>query len=85
MHPFNRGYDPNNPFGYQENPNPSPSQNRQPTNRGHPQVLVYSPYPELAGIASYIGNCVFMNFPYDKSSIPVVNLSQPDFVPETQS
>ncbi|MFS7900909.1 hypothetical protein Hanom_Chr00s150663g01821881 [Helianthus anomalus] len=84
MHPFNRGYESHNPFGYQEIPNPSPPQNRQPTNRGHPQGLVYSLCLELAEIASYIGNCVFTNFPYDESSIPIVNLSQPNSVPETQ-
>ncbi|MFS7964359.1 hypothetical protein Hanom_Chr08g00749341 [Helianthus anomalus] len=85
MHPFNRGYDPNNPFGYQENPNPSPPQNRPPPNptqipltRGHPQQpphgLVYSLCPDLARITSYLENRVYTNFPYDDSSIPV-NLS----------
>ncbi|MFS7924175.1 hypothetical protein Hanom_Chr03g00269551 [Helianthus anomalus] len=83
MYPFNRNNDPTNPFRYQESPNPSPPQNRQPTNRGHPQGLVYSPCPDLAGFASYIGYRVFTNFPYDDSSIPV-NISQPDSVPETQ-
>ncbi|MFS7939296.1 hypothetical protein Hanom_Chr05g00450061 [Helianthus anomalus] len=100
MHPYNRGFDPNNPFGYQENPNPSlppnrPSHHQQiPITRGHPQQpqqgLVYSPYPDLLGIASYIGNRVYTNFPYDDSSIPMsqqqipVTLSQPESVPETQ-
>ncbi|MFS7912204.1 hypothetical protein Hanom_Chr02g00127161 [Helianthus anomalus] len=83
MHPYNRGYNPTNPFGYQETPNPSPPQNHQPTNRPS-GPLIYSPVPDLAGIASSIGNCVYTNFPYDESSIPVVNLSQPDSVPETQ-
>ncbi|MFS8006209.1 hypothetical protein Hanom_Chr14g01246541 [Helianthus anomalus] len=75
---------------HQENLNPSPPQNRQPTNptqipliRGHPHGLVYSPCPDLAGFASYLGNHVFTNIPYNDSSIPV-NLSQPDSVPETQ-
>ncbi|MFS7962273.1 hypothetical protein Hanom_Chr08g00724711 [Helianthus anomalus] len=90
MHSFNRNYNPTNPFGYQENPNPSPPQNRQPTNptqipltRGHPHGLVYSPFSGVAGFASYLGNWVFTNFPYDDSSIPD-NLSQPDSIPETQ-
>ncbi|MFS7953082.1 hypothetical protein Hanom_Chr07g00614431 [Helianthus anomalus] len=45
--------------------------------------LVYSLCPDLAGFASYLGNCAFTNFPYDDSSIPV-NRSQPDSIPETQ-
>ncbi|KAJ0434067.1 hypothetical protein HanIR_Chr17g0877251 [Helianthus annuus] len=90
MHPFNRSYDPNNPFGYQENPNPStpPNPTQIPITHSHPQQpphsLVYSPCPDLAGIASYLGNRVYTNFPYDDSSIPV-NLSQPDYMPETQT
>ncbi|MFS8002264.1 hypothetical protein Hanom_Chr13g01200061 [Helianthus anomalus] len=83
MHPFNRGYDPTNPFGYQEPPNPSPPQNCQPANRPS-DPFIYSPLPDLAAAASYIGNRVYTNFPYDESSIPVINLSQPDLVPETQ-
>ncbi|MFS8029183.1 hypothetical protein Hanom_Chr16g01519381 [Helianthus anomalus] len=94
MYPFNRNDDLNNPFGYQENPNPSLPPNRPPPNptqipitRGHPQQqphgLLYSPCPDLAGIASYIGNRVYTNFPYDDSSIPV-SLSQPESVSETQ-
>ncbi|MFS8034083.1 hypothetical protein Hanom_Chr17g01577041 [Helianthus anomalus] len=81
MHPYSRGYEPSNPFGYQKTSNPSPPQNHQPTNRG---PLIYSSVPDLAGIASFIGNCVYMNFPYDELSILVVNISQPDFVPEIQ-
>ncbi|MFS7939917.1 hypothetical protein Hanom_Chr05g00457531 [Helianthus anomalus] len=90
MHPFNRNLDPTNSFGYRESPNPSPPQNRQPPNptqipltRGHPHGLLYSRCPDLAGFASYRGNRVFTDFPYDDSSIPT-NLSQPDSVPETQ-
>ncbi|MFS8008258.1 hypothetical protein Hanom_Chr14g01270551 [Helianthus anomalus] len=68
MHPFNRSYDPNNPFGYQENmnPNPLPKPTQIPLTRG----LLYSPCPDLAGTTSYLENRVYTNFPYDDSSIP---------------
>ncbi|MFS8008739.1 hypothetical protein Hanom_Chr14g01276331 [Helianthus anomalus] len=97
MHPYNRGY---NPFGYQENPNTSPPPNcpphhqQIPITHGHPQQpqhgKIFSPCLDLAGIALYIGNRVYTNFPYDDSSIPMsqqqipVTLSQPESVPETQ-
>ncbi|MFS7994764.1 hypothetical protein Hanom_Chr12g01109891 [Helianthus anomalus] len=84
MHPFNDGYDPTNLFGYQEPSNPSPPQNRQPTNRPSAS-FIYSPLPDLAAAGSYIGNRVYTNFPYGESSIPVISLSQPDSVPETQT
>ncbi|MFS7911698.1 hypothetical protein Hanom_Chr02g00121121 [Helianthus anomalus] len=83
MHSFNCGYDSTNPFGYQETPNSSPPQNRQPTNRPS-SPFIYSSLPDLVAAVSYIGNRVCTNFPYGESSIPVINLSQPDSVPETQ-
>ncbi|MFS8005505.1 hypothetical protein Hanom_Chr13g01238121 [Helianthus anomalus] len=66
---------------------PPPNPTQIPIARGHPQQsprgLVYSSLcPVLAAIASYIGNRVYTNFPYDDSSIPV-SLSQPESVPET--
>ncbi|MFS7924313.1 hypothetical protein Hanom_Chr03g00271131 [Helianthus anomalus] len=100
MHPYNRDYDANNPFGYQENPNPSPPPNRPPHHQqipithGHPQQpqdgIVYSPCPNLARITSHIGDRLYTNFPYDDSPIPMsqqqipITLFQPESVPKTQ-
>ncbi|MFS7913127.1 hypothetical protein Hanom_Chr02g00138181 [Helianthus anomalus] len=94
MHPHNRGYDPDNPFAFQEN-NHSPPPNRP---MPHP-FLIHSPMPDMTSYASYFGNRLFTNFPHTDDSIPSpmnlsqtpinlsptsINLSQTETVPETQ-
>ncbi|KAJ0661681.1 hypothetical protein HanOQP8_Chr14g0551181 [Helianthus annuus] len=92
MHPHNRPFDPNNPYGFQEN-NPSP-----PPNRPMPRpFFIHSSMPQEASYASYIGNRVFTNFPHTDDSISTpftqtainlsptsIDLSQNETVPETQ-
>ncbi|KAJ0694013.1 hypothetical protein HanPI659440_Chr15g0603961 [Helianthus annuus] len=91
MHPHNRGYDPNNPWAFQENPSPPP-------NRPMPRpFLIHSSMPDMAGYASSLGNRLYTNFPHTDDSIsspipqtPInlsptsINLSQNETVPETQ-
>ncbi|KAJ0511308.1 hypothetical protein HanRHA438_Chr11g0524261 [Helianthus annuus] len=92
MHPYNRPYDPNNPYAFQDN-NPSP-----PPNRPMPRpFFIHSSMPVEASYASYIRNCVFTNFPHTDDLIPTlftqspinlsptsIDLSQTETVPETQ-
>ncbi|KAM0063346.1 putative glutathione transferase [Helianthus debilis subsp. tardiflorus] len=92
MHPYNRPFDPSNPYGFQEN-NPSPP----PTHPIARLFFIHSPMPDIAGYASYIGNRLFTNFPNTEDSIPTpfsqspinlsptsIDLSQSESVPETQ-
>ncbi|KAJ0724365.1 putative glutathione transferase [Helianthus annuus] len=92
MHPYNRPYDPNNPYGFQKN-NPSPP----PTRPIARPFFIHSPMPDMASYASYLGNRLFTNFPHTDDSIPTpfsqspidlsptsINLSQNESVPETQ-
>ncbi|KAM0010705.1 putative glutathione transferase [Helianthus debilis subsp. tardiflorus] len=92
MHPYNRPFDPNNPYAFQEN-NPSP-----PPTRPMPRsFFIHFSMPVEASYASYIGNRVFTNFPHTDDSIPTpftqspidlsptsIDLSQTETVPETQ-
>ncbi|KAJ0616080.1 hypothetical protein HanIR_Chr02g0086551 [Helianthus annuus] len=84
MNPHNRGFDPNNPWAFQENPSLPPN---RPMSR---QFLIDSTMPDVAGYASYISNRVYTNFPHTDDSIPSpfsptsINLSQTKTVPETQ-
>ncbi|MFS7969436.1 hypothetical protein Hanom_Chr09g00809161 [Helianthus anomalus] len=96
MHPYNRPFDPNNPYAFQEN-NLSP-----PLTRPMPRpFFIHSSMPVEASYASYIGNRVFnrvfTNFPHTDDSIPTpftqspidlsptsIDLSQTETVPETQ-
>ncbi|KAF5776814.1 hypothetical protein HanXRQr2_Chr12g0528431 [Helianthus annuus] len=92
MHPYNRPFDPSNPYGFQEN-NPSPP----PTRPIARPFFIHSPMPDMAGYASYIRNRLFTNFPHTDDSIPTpfsqspidlsptsIDLSQNESVPETQ-
>ncbi|KAJ0525001.1 hypothetical protein HanRHA438_Chr09g0385711 [Helianthus annuus] len=92
MYPYNRPFDPSNPYGFQEN-NPSPP----PTRPIARPFFIHSPTPELASCASYIGNRIYTNFPQTEDSIPTpfsqspidlsptsIDLSLNESVPETQ-
>ncbi|KAF5761640.1 hypothetical protein HanXRQr2_Chr16g0767441 [Helianthus annuus] len=92
MYPYNRRFDPSNPYGFQEN-NPSPP----PTRPVARPFFIHSSMPDMAGYASYIGNRVFTNFPHTEDSIPTrfsqspidlsptsIDLSQNESVPDTQ-
>ncbi|KAJ0788852.1 putative glutathione transferase [Helianthus annuus] len=92
MHPYNRPFDPNNPYGFQEN-NPSPP----PTRPLARPFFIHSPTPKLASYASYIENRLYTNFPQTEDSRPTpfsqspidlsptsIDLSLNESVPETQ-
>ena len=49
MNPHNRGFDPNNPWAYQETPSP-------PSNRPIAPFLIHSTMSDMAGYASFISN-----------------------------
>ncbi|KAJ0532027.1 hypothetical protein HanIR_Chr09g0392181 [Helianthus annuus] len=55
MHPYNRHFDPNNPYTFQEN-NPSPA----PTRPMVRPFFIHSSMPIEASYASYIGNRVLL-------------------------
>ncbi|KAJ0566505.1 hypothetical protein HanIR_Chr06g0274481 [Helianthus annuus] len=92
MHPYNRAYDPNNPYAFQEN-NLSP-----PPNRPIPcPFSIHSSMPVEASYASYTENRLYTNFPHTDDSIPTpftqspinlsptsIDLSQTETVLETQ-
>ncbi|KAJ0765861.1 hypothetical protein HanPI659440_Chr08g0308651 [Helianthus annuus] len=90
MHPHYRGYDPNNPWAFQENPSPPPNRPMPPP------FLIHSTIADVAGYASYLSNRVYTNFPHTDDSIPTpfsqtpinlsptsINLSQTETFPET--
>ncbi|KAJ0834991.1 hypothetical protein HanRHA438_Chr16g0750001 [Helianthus annuus] len=49
MNPHNRGFDPNNPWAFQETPSPA-------SNRPIAPFLIHSTMPDMAGYASFISN-----------------------------
>ncbi|KAJ0510693.1 hypothetical protein HanIR_Chr11g0543671 [Helianthus annuus] len=49
MNPHNRGFDPNNPWAFQETPSPA-------SNRPIAPFLMHSTMPDMTGYASFISN-----------------------------
>ncbi|KAJ0575061.1 hypothetical protein HanIR_Chr05g0208591 [Helianthus annuus] len=49
MNPHNRGFDPNNPWAFQETPSP-------PSNCPIALFLIHSTMPDMVGYASFISN-----------------------------
>ena len=81
MNPYNRGFDPNNPYAYVPNPNTPPVRpipNRPP---------IPSPCPDYAGYAGFISGQIYPNFPFNDSLVlsqPPSQLPLTQTVPETQ-